>query len=140
MAGHVSFKIVVKKVERPFSGNVDDQIEWICKCLGFFEDIDKEKTAANIFREIVIASEKGNFLSSTEISRKVTMSRGSVINHLNRLQRAGLVVRQGRLYSSRSKSIFRTIKEIEEDIDRVFRHMEETARRIDKKFGIEIKE
>jgi len=134
-----SFKIIVRRVERPFSQAVDEQLEWLCKCLGFFEEIDKEKTAASVFKEIIKSTEKGSFLTSTELSKRVSMSRGSVINHLNRLQRSGLIVRQGRFYSTRSKSVFRTIKEIEEDIDRLFRHMEETARRIDKRFGIEVK-
>ena len=134
------FKVIIRRVEKPFSSDIDEQLDWICKSLGFFEEIDKDKTAAEVFKEIVRATEKGAFLSSTELSKKVSMSRGSVINHLNRLQRSGLVVKQGRFYASRSKSIFWTIREIEEDIDRVFRRMEETAKRLDKKFGIEIKE
>lgn len=135
-----SFKIVVRKVERPFSPDLDGQLDWLCKCFGFFEEIDKEKTAASVFKEIIKSAEKGKLLTSTELSKLVCMSRGSVINHLNRLQRSGLIVRQGRCYSARSRSVFRTIKEIEADIDRVFTHLEETAKRIDRKFGIELRE
>lgn len=135
-----SFRIIIKRVERPFSSSIDNDIEWICSCLGFFEEIDREKTASSVFKELVAATEKKKRLSSTELAKRVEMSRGSVINHLNRLQRAGLVVKQGRFYFSRSRSLFRTIREIEEDIDRIFSHMEETAKKIDKKFGIEIKE
>ena len=68
------------------------------------------------------------------------MSRGSVINHLNNLMRAGLITRHGRYYESRSKSIYRTIAEIEEDIDRIFEKMKKTAREIDEEMGIEVKE
>ena len=134
------FRILIRKVERPFSNDLDSQFDWICKSFGFFEEIDKEKTASSIFREIVSATEKRKLLSSTELAMKVEMSRGAVINHLNRLQKSGLVVKEGRFYASRSSSMLRTIREIEEDIDRIFSRMEETARRIDKKFGIKIKE
>ena len=135
-----SFKIVVKRVERPFSRKPTDELDWICQSLGFYEPIDREKTAASIFKEIVKATEKGQALTSTAIAEKVKMSRGSTINHLNNLIRAGLITRHGRYYESRSKSVFRTIEEIEEDIDRIFEKMKKTAREIDEDMGIEVKE
>jgi len=137
---HASFKIVVRRIERPFSGSLDDEFDWLCRSLGFFEAIDREKTASNIFKVIVEATEKGKPLTSTDIAEKVKMSRGSVVNHLNNLQRSGLVVRHGRHYLARSKSMFRTIEEIEEDIDRIFAKMKKTAREIDQEFGLKVEE
>jgi predicted transcriptional regulator len=135
-----SFKIVVRRVERPFSGSMDKELEWICSSLGFFEPIDRGKTAASVFKAIVQSTEKGRPLSSTEISERVEMSRGSVINHLNNLQRSGLIIRDGRVYLARSRSMFRTIEEIEEDIERIFARMKKTAREIDEEFGIKEEE
>lgn len=135
-----SFRITIKKVEPPFTSRLEDEFNFICKSLGFFEEIDKEKTASAIFKQIVKNYDKGKMLTSTELSRIVKMSRGAVINHLNNLITAGLVVREGRYYVPRSKSIFRTIREIEEDIERIFRKMEERAKRIDREFGIEVQE
>ena len=134
------FRIQVKKYEKPFSNDADDNLEWICRSLGFLEPIDKDKTAYSIFREILINAQKDRLLSSTELSRKVKMSRGSVINHLNRLQTAGLVMRQGKYYVPRSKSVFRMIQELEEDLDRIFKRMEETAKRLDRDFGFDFDE
>ncbi len=135
-----SFKIVIKRVEKPFKDDLESDFDWMCKTLGFFEPIDKDKTASSVFREIVSSTCRGKPLSSTEIAERVRMSRGSVINHLNNLMKSGLIVKDGRLYYARSKSIYRTIQEIEEDIDRVFRRIEKTAKRIDKKFGIRVEE
>lgn len=134
-----SFKIVVKKVEPPFSNKLEDELDWICETLGFFEPIDREKTASAIFKEIIINAEKGKLLTSTELANKVNMSRGSVINHLNKLMRSGLIEKQGHYYLPRSRSITRTIQEIEEEIVSIFRKMELTAREIDKRFGIKIR-
>jgi predicted transcriptional regulator len=133
-----SFKIVVRRVEKPFSTDIGEELDWICRSFGFFEPIDKEKTASSVFKAIVFAAEKGRPVSSTVLAQEVGMSRGSVINHLNNLIRSGLVVRQGRHYFPRSKSLFRMLEEIEEDIERVFARMKKTARQIDEEFGIQV--
>jgi len=135
-----SFKIVIRRVERPFSGSLEQEFEWLCKSLGFFEPIDRDKTAAHIFREVVLATENHKPLTSSDIADKVRMSRGSVVNHLNNLQRSGLIVRHGRHYLARSRSMVRTIEEIEEDIDRIFAKMKKTAREIDEEFGLKVEE
>ena len=135
-----SFELVIRKVEPPFSTSVHDELNWICESFGFFEDIDREKTASFVFREIVRATEQRRQLSSTDLAKRVGMSRGSVINHLNNLMGSGLIVKDGRFYFARSQSMFRTITEIEEDIDRIFDKMKQRARLIDKSFGIKEKE
>ncbi len=135
-----SFKIVIRRLERPLSSSLDDEFEWICRSLGFFEAIDRDKTASNIFREVVRATEQGKPLTSSEIAERVKMSRGSVVNHLNNLQRSGLIVRQGRHYLARSRSMFRTIEEIEEDIERIFSKMKKTARERAEEFGLRLEE
>lgn len=140
LSGKNNFKIVVKKIEKPFSSELGKELEWICMSFGFFEPIDREKTASNIFKQIVLATEKGKPVSSTALAKRVKMSRGSVINHLNNLQRSGLIVRQGRFYLSRSPSMFRTIEEIQEDIERIFEKLKKTAMEIDREFGIDAEE
>jgi len=131
-----SFKIVIRRVEQPFSDRPIDELEWICQSLGFFEPIDRDKTASQVFREIIKATEGGEALTSSAIAQRVGMSRGSVINHLNNLMRSGLIVRDGRFYSARSRSIYRTIEEIEEDIERIFAKMKKTALELDLDLGI----
>ncbi|MFH0954981.1 MAG: helix-turn-helix domain-containing protein [Candidatus Micrarchaeota archaeon] len=135
-----SFRLVIRRVEPPFSTNIENELDWICQSLGFFEEIDKEKTASAVFKEIVSATEKGEGLTSSAIAQRVNMSRGSVINHLNNLIRSGLIVHEGRFYVSRSKSVTRTIEEIEEDIDRIFEKMKARAKLIDRQFDTENKE
>ncbi|MBI4043277.1 MAG: helix-turn-helix transcriptional regulator [Candidatus Diapherotrites archaeon] len=134
------FQIVVRRVEKPFDKDLQKELNWICESLGFFEPIDKDKTAAGVFKEIVLATEKGTGITSSQLAHQVKMSRGSVINHLNNLLQAGLVIKQGRAYFARSKSMVRTLREVEEEVQRVFDRMEQTAREIDKRFGMEIED
>jgi|GEM_PF-302633 len=131
------FKVVVRKVERPFRDDFEHQLAWICSSLGFFEPIDKEKNAAAVFKELVLATEKGTALSSTTLAQRIGMSRGAVINHLNNLLRSGLVEKSGRFYSARSRSMKRTIEEIEEDVDRIFSQLKRAAEEIDSQIGFE---
>ncbi|MFH1391510.1 MAG: helix-turn-helix domain-containing protein, partial [Candidatus Diapherotrites archaeon] len=131
----VSFKIVVKRVERPFSHDPLDEFEWLCQTLGFLEPIDKDKTAASIFKVMLAASDKGQALSSTAIADQIGMSRTAVINHLNSLMRSGIVVRAGKYYVLRSRSMLRTIEEIQEDVERIFAKMKKTALEIDQELG-----
>ena len=130
------FRIVIRRVEQPFEGGVEREIEWLCESLGL-TPIGKDKASAEIFREVVRASEDGKGISSTELTDKINLSRTAVIHHLNNLQAAGLVVKNGRAYVSRSRSMVRTIQEVEADIKRIFDRMEETAREIDRAFGLE---
>ena len=130
------FKVVVKRVEMPFSRDPLAELDWICQSLGFMEPIDREKTASQVFREIIKATEGGEALTSSAISERVRMSRGAVTNHLNNLMRSGLIIRSGRFYSARSRSIFRTIEEIEEDIERIFAKMKKTAIGLDEELGV----
>ncbi len=131
------FKVVVRKVERPFNEDFEHQLSWICSSLGFFEPIDKDKNAAAVFKELVLATERGEALTSTALAERIGMSRGAVINHLNNLLRSGLVEKNGKYYSSRSRSMKRTIEEIEEDVERIFSQLKRAAEEIDQQIGFE---
>jgi len=131
-----SFRIIIRRIEPPFERNPEREMEWLCQSLGL-SPLNKDKATVDIFKEVVRATETGKGISSTTLSEKVNLSRGAVIHHLNNLQLAGLVVKQGRNYFARSRSMVRTIQEVEEDIKRIFDRMEETAREIDRAFGME---
>jgi len=75
-------------------------------------------------------------LSSSELSRRLRLSRGAIINQLNNLQRSGLVVKRGRLYGVRSNSVLRTVEELESDVSKVFEKTKKVAKQIDEDFGM----
>jgi predicted transcriptional regulator len=132
-----SFKVVIKRVSRPMSDDFNREFEWLCSSLGFLEPIDKDKVAANVFKEVLVATERGEALTSTAISHRVGMSRGSVINHLNNLLRAGLIERHGRYYTARGRTVQATVQELEEDIEQIFSRMKKVAKSIDEELGLD---
>lgn len=132
-----TFRIEIRNIEPPFERTAESELEWICQSLGL-SPVDKDKATVDIFKIVVKHTESGKGISSTDLASEVNMSRGAVIHHLNNLQLAGLVVKDGRLYFARSRSMVRTIQEVEADILRVFARMQQTAREIDKAFEMEM--
>ena len=126
-----SAKLTLRNVALPEKENFDEEIAWICSSLGFFEKIDKGKTAAIIFKEIYLAGMLGRVLTSTTISQKLGMSRGSVINHLNNLLKSGIIEKGGKYYFTRHKTMLGIITEIEDDAIHLFSRMKKVAKEID---------
>jgi predicted transcriptional regulator len=129
------FKLTIRKVNFSDNQDFDSKIAWICSSLGFFEHIDKNKNAAAIFKEIFLATSMGQVLTSTTIAQRIGMSRGSTINHLNKLVRSGLVEKNGRYYYSRNKTMQGTINEIEDDLLHIFSRIKKVAENIDAETG-----
>lgn len=125
------FKITIRKVDSPKSDDFENNIVWICSSLGFFEEIDKEKNAARIWKEILLSSAQGQVLTSTSIAERIGTSRGSVINHLNNLTRAGLIQKGGRYYYARSNSVKKILEELEDEITHIFSRLKNAGEKID---------
>ena len=126
-----SAKLTLRNVSLPEKEDFDEEIAWICSSLGFFEKIDKGKTAAIIFKEIYLAGMLGRVLTSTTIAQKLGMSRGSIINHLNNLLKAGIIEKGGKYYFTRHKTMQGIIAEIEDDALHLFSRMKKVAKEID---------
>ncbi len=126
-----SFELTIRRIPKPITYDLDDEFYWICKTLGFFENIDKGKTAASAFREIVSSTELGQRISSTQIAKRLKISRGATINHLNNLRKSGLIEKTGKYYLTRSSSLQGTISELEEDVSRIFSKLKEASKTID---------
>ena len=124
-------KLTLHTVALPKNENFDEKIAWICSSLGFFEKIDKNKTAAIIFKEIYLAGMLGQVVTSTTIAQKIGMSRGSVINHLNNLLNAGLIEKGGKYYFARHKTMQGIIDELEDDLLHTFLRIKRVAKEID---------
>ncbi len=128
--------ITVKRVRSPAPGNLNNDIDFICKSFGYFSLRDKQETAGRIFRLLVnecCSDSEG--LSSDDIAETLNISRGSVVHHLNSFITSGLVIKEHNKYRLRSTSLQKSIDEIMLDINRIFNQMNAIATEIDKKLG-----
>ena len=105
-------------------------------CLALF-DSSNEKSSFRLFREIVLSSEKDFLRSSTDLAKTISLSRTATINQLNNMAKSGLVVKRGNLYGLRSKTLLRTLEEMESDVERIFERLKRHAKKIDAEMGKE---
>lgn len=129
-------QLLLRDVEKPREKTLSNDINWICESFGIYELIDKDKTAANIFRQLIESMAKEEGMTSTELSVKANVTRSGVLKHLKKMMIIGLVVQDGRQYRIRCSGLYRTILEIKHDVEYIFENMESMAIEIDEEVGI----
>ena len=129
-------QIIIKKIRSPAPGDLDEDIDYLCKSLGYFSQRDKQDTAGKIFRLLVReACEPERCLTSDEIADKLNLTRGAIVHHLNSFISAGIVIKESKKYRLRSASLQKSMEEIRTDIERIMNQMIRIAMEIDEKLG-----
>ncbi|MCJ7679726.1 MAG: ArsR family transcriptional regulator [Candidatus Aminicenantes bacterium] len=127
----------IKKLRMPSEGDLEHDIEWICNSLGFVTARDQDKTAYRILQALIKAAENGKGLTSDQLTHYVKPTIGSVIYHLKKLMRAGLVVKLNSAYELRMNSLKKTIEEIEREMINVLKDITYISKQIDVCVGLE---
>ena len=130
-------QFTVKKLREPVEKKLDEDIEWVCNSLGFLTSRDQDKTAFRILKALIKSAKKGKGLTSEELTEHVEPTVGSVIYHLKKLMKAGLVVKLDTAYELRMKSFLKTIDEIEKEIIHTLEDIKKIAKDIDSAVGLE---
>lgn len=130
-------QFTVKKLREPVEKQLDEDIEWVCNSLGFLTLRDQDKTASRILNALIQSAGEGKGLTSEELTQRVEPTIGSVIYHLKKLMKAGLVVKLNSTYELRMNSFFKTIDEIEREIVSILRDIKKIAKDIDNAVGLE---
>jgi predicted transcriptional regulator len=130
-------QFTVKKLREPVGKQLDEDIEWVCNSLGFLTLRDQDKTASRILNALIQSAGEGKGLTSEELTQHVEPTIGSVIYHLKKLMKAGLVVKLNSTYELRMNSFFKTIDEIEREIIGILRDIKKIAKDIDSTVGLE---
>ncbi|MBN2517791.1 MAG: helix-turn-helix transcriptional regulator [Candidatus Altiarchaeota archaeon] len=131
-------RIMLRELKPPGKVDEDKDIEWLCRSFSLFTNKDTDKSAYKVFRALLESSLEGAPITSTEISERLGVTRGTVLFHLQKFHRSGLIVRaSSRRYVLRSSSLEDTIEDIMRDTLQIFEKMKKVASDIDKEFGIE---
>lgn len=126
-------KIVIEKVDKPMQADLNKELQWFSKSLGLFDSKrDKEKSCFRVFITL-IRYKKG--LRSDEIAANANLSRGTVIHHIHNLAEKGIVDSKKNKYFLRYNDFEDLIKEIHRNTERMFKDMENIAKKLDKELG-----
>jgi predicted transcriptional regulator len=125
-------KITIIKVQTPEKA-INEEIQWISRSLGLFNERDKDRSCFRLFLEILRSKHP---MSSDELAYRLDLSRGTVVHHLSKLISAGIVVVQDNKYSLRAKNLESTLKKMKADVMSAYEEIEEVAKEIDKKLGV----
>lgn len=130
-------QFTVKKLREPGEKKLDEDIKWVCNSLGFLSTRDHDNTAYRILKALIKSAKEGRGLTSEELTQYVEPTIGSVIYHLKKLMKAGLVVKLNSTYELRMNSFLKTIDEIEKEIVHTLEDIKKIAKDIDKSVGLE---
>ena len=131
MKSYYSQKITIIRMRMPAQGNINEELQWFGNSLGLFNLRDKNKSCFRIFIELLKSARRNQPISSDEIASRTSLSRGTVIHHINRLMDSGIVVYERNAYILRVANLRELIDEVEKDIFRACADLKKVAEDID---------
>lgn len=134
----ISFRqrITVMRFSAPARKSLNDDLQWLASSLGLFSIRDKERSLFRIFIELIKAAKHKKPISSDELANKLSLSRGTVIHHINNLIEKGLVISERKRYMLRVEKLSTLVNELERDTQRIFEDMKRIAKDIDRQLGM----
>ncbi len=125
-------EITIIRNRKPVMKDVNQELQWFGGSLGLFNLRDKDKSCFRIFVEMVKAAKARQALSSDELAARANLTRGTVVHHLRKLMKAGIIVHEKNMYILRVDSMRSLIDEIEKDLERTLSDLRDVADQIDR--------
>ena len=129
-------RIVIYRKRLPIEPSIDEDLKWMCEALGLCGPKDKDKTCMRVFKRVIITTQDGTGVTSSELVEEFGLSRTSIVHHLNHLLQSGIVERKKSRYLLRRNNLQRTLTELQHDVQRMFENMQEIANELDRELEL----
>ncbi|MBI4016845.1 MAG: ArsR family transcriptional regulator [Candidatus Aenigmarchaeota archaeon] len=129
-------RITLVQTRKPQKITVNDELRWFGESLGLFSERDRDKSCYRLFLELIKAAKTQKLTSSDELAELLGLSRGTVVHHLIKLRRAGLVLIEGKRYVLRADNLEVLVDDIRRDVERTCEEMKHAAKEIDEMLGL----
>lgn len=129
-------KITITRLRKPENHNINHELQWFGDSLGLFGLRDKDKSCFRVFIELLKSAKKNEGLTSDEIAFKLSLTRGTVVHHINKLMEAGIVINKNNKYFLRVENLKELVKALKTDIEKSFNELEGMANEIDNVLGL----
>ena len=129
-------KITIFHIRKPHDETLNENLKWLGSSLGLFNLRDKEKSCYRVFVELLKSARTSKPISSDELAYKLSLTRGTVVHHLNKLMESGIVLSVSGGYILRVSNLKQLIDELENDSKRMFENLRNVAENIDDNLGL----
>ena len=129
-------RITIVNIRKPAEKNVNQELQWFGTSLGLFNLRDKDKSTFRLFIELLKSAKSRHPLTSDDLAERLSLSRGTIIHHINKLMESGMVVHEGNVYTLRVENLKSLIEEVEKDIRRACEDLKEVAKEIDERLRL----
>lgn len=133
---YIRQRITIVNIRKPAEHNVNQELQWLGNSLGLFNLRDKDKSTFRIFIELLKSAKANKLLTSDDLAARLSLSRGTIIHHINKLMESGFVIHEGNKYTLRVENLRSLIEEVEKDIKRACDDLKEVAKEIDERLGL----
>lgn len=128
-------KLMVIKVRRTPTDNLNSELQWFGNSLGLFGSRDKDSSCFRVFITLVKKAKRSTAMSSDEIAEQLHLTRGTVVHHLTKLMESGIVVREKEGYLLRENKLENVIRDLRRDMDMMLEELDQVAKEIDQRIG-----
>ena len=133
---YIRQRITIINIRRPDAVNINSELQWLASSLGLINLRDKDKSCFRIFIELLKSAKQNQAISSDDLAHTLSLSRGTVVHHLNKLMESGLVLSEKKRYLLRVSTLHSLVDEIEKDFSRTCEEIREAAHEMDRKLGL----
>ncbi|MFT7615971.1 MAG: putative transcriptional regulator [Candidatus Woesearchaeota archaeon] len=134
---HKIQRITIIRTTPPITTDINEELQWIGGSLGLFNLRDKDKSCFRIFIELIKNTRNDQVVSSDELAFKLSLARGTVVHHLNKLLDAGIIVVNRNKYELPVNSLSELVDLIEADFEKSIQEMRAVAKGVDAKLGLD---
>ncbi len=129
-------QLVIKKLELPKQGRLDEDINWVCESLGLVSGRDTERTCERIVN-LLLRTAGTEDLTVERIAKELGIAQQRVNYHLRSLIESGLFYREKKKIKLREGSLKAALEELRKDLDRILEEIISIAEEIDKSLGLQ---
>ena len=130
-------RITIIRASKPRRGNnVNEELKWLGYSLGLFSERDKDSSLYRLFVELLKCSRGSHAVTSDELARRLDLTRGTVVHHLNKLLESGIIVEERNRYALRVRNLEILVDELRKDIRRTMEDLREIAKQIDEELRL----
>lgn len=132
-------RITIIKTSEPSNKSVNELLQWFGGTLGLFNLRDKDRSCFRIFISLLKNVKNRKGLSSDDLAEMSSLSRGTVVYHLNKLMEVGIVVEANNKYFLKYDTLEEISESIRSDVNDAFDSLSYIGRNLDEQLKLKKK-